>query len=387
MSNKKNWSLSYKIKISLVALGIIAGIGAIGGFSYGIIQKQNSLNNQTLKYNKEDLKQNALLNDGESFTPNQLIFRITDKFNQKMPITFASEYASENRILSPVISGSYWREQLLFGSSTRKSKIDQNSFKDRDFALLSNKGVALNYFIPGYNLVFSSYSNDLEGKLFLRIKFIPKQNNSTYKVQFDEIYEISGFQKFDFSQYQKNMSIDDHINLNFSALETYSSFDDLAKSYKAGSNEEKIQISKSILEFTTSKSATVNWENTILEFDKNKKEINTIPYLNPVVNAASFDIDKLSDTKVINTSETLLKTYQLNVSLEEYFKIKTTWIKNLELVAKEKELSDLNLEDIKKSYDSITQMFTVLKLNGVQDGYQVKFSDKITIEDDKYKFF
>lgn len=288
----------------------------------------------------------------------------------------ASSYATVNSTTNVQVSNNYWTDELIF-----KRLASDEELQTKDFILKDANGTFLNYFKDKYIIDFSSFANDLEGELYLKVSLREIASTSSLPKVVDHVFKVSGFKKVTFEDNKKYLFINS-ARLNMEGLIPFKNVEGLKQKYNSSSNEDKAQLINSFVEFDLSNSAIVNLELSSISFDQNKLKI--APALQLKVNAATQK--NLYSTQIFTGEKEYISAKEFEVDLGKYFKIKNTWATQVTLSGATKDLSELTLDDIKNSFNKSTLTFSSLKLNHIPDGFKARISESIGETDNKYIF-
>ncbi|WP_025755125.1 MAG1430 family protein [Mycoplasmopsis cricetuli] len=352
---KSRWNDIRKIIIPIIA---ITETITIVGLSIGLAQA-----------NKNKQKTNHF---------DQFFLSFTKKGEEIAAKKFASQYASNNSILNSKFTSALLRDQFIFKKIFDQNKINQEKF----FTLTKADGTLLNFFNDTYDLSFSSYADDVNGKLLIKVNLITR-GSVDKKENIEQIYELDGFQKITPENYKKYMFLSD-LSFNISSFADFESFDDFKNQYTQADSLKKGEINSKILNFNSSPTSTLNFLKTTLIF-KDDYQFEITPVLSAVANNASKE--NLNATTILDQENFYVKTPIKFLSLKQYFDFKTNYSSKISFNQSNiKNLNNLTFDDFKKTFNKNLQRFNLLGLENIPQGYSYKMIEDIQEDQQNYIF-
>ncbi|UUM19928.1 MULTISPECIES: MAG1430 family protein [unclassified Mycoplasma] len=289
---------------------------------------------------------------------------------------FASHYATQNQTGDVQISKKYWAEQLFFDTIPNQNDIDK-----RDFNLIDKKSTLLNAFRDKYVISFESYANDVEGELYLKVTLADFISKIGTRQNTEKIFTLKGFKKATFDN-QKNFLYTNSAQINMDGLLSFNSFSQISDQYKKDNEQDKSNLIKSIINYDLPISTSIDYSKSQIEFKDDQIKIK--PYLVAKVNFASAD--KLNNTTTLSSSSEQIFGIEKTLNFKNYFDFKSAWGSKITLSGTSQKLSELTIDQIKRSFDLKTLSFRDIKLDNVPSTYTYKISQDIVEKDNQYIF-
>ncbi|AMD81333.1 hypothetical protein MCANPG14_00903 [Mycoplasmopsis canis PG 14] len=219
----------------------------------------------------------------------------TGKLDKKE--VFASKYANNPTFIkssfnTPRGDSSFWKNQLIFSRILQQNELN----KDKLFGLNHPKNIILNKFTDKFKISFNSYANDLEGILYLKVTFTPK-DSTKLSDQFEHIFSLNGFKKYNENDFSEGMFIK-NININKENIKQFNNFnafiDEYNKANSQGEEKKSEFINKMFSSFDSSPTASLDSKSINLEFDKANNKIIFKSILKALINASTEkDLNKI----------------------------------------------------------------------------------------------
>ncbi|QDF65115.1 hypothetical protein FIV53_02340 [Mycoplasma nasistruthionis] len=228
---------------------------------------------------------------------------------------YASFYASapvDSQITNKYFNSAAWASALTYLKQPTQSEFNETKL----FVLQNPKTAVLSQsYTNNYTISYTSYANDLEGVLYLKATFTPKNSSETNK-PFDVTYTLDGFKKLDVNTSNRltNSLLATPEALNQTQMkEKYSSFENFKQSYMAipaSDKAKQIEFIKSNFPINTLNStAVLNYDSfNELTFTENRVTL-TLKYDIKVANASK---DNLEAVKTVPTNQEFTNTYDLS---------------------------------------------------------------------------
>ncbi|SJZ46317.1 MAG1430 family protein [Mycoplasmopsis verecunda] len=260
-----------KITKILITYGVIgtATIGGIIGVSVAISQQHHS------KLGAKELKNYKLQNTAALSNKNK---------------TLASTYATRNLSFDEITnwSSSNWKRELINKKLLTTEDIQNPKFDKKFFLYNGSKPLqALFDSVDISSIEMTSYANDLNGTLFLKVVYpvtkSMKELDSTLGDNITEIYTLNGFDTFPTNNpYATSNTID--IAPNETAFKDFANIQDLKQAYETINKERDTEPSKvqdwfkKYFDISLANVTALDYSSLALIFDSNSSDKFTIQY-------------------------------------------------------------------------------------------------------------
>ncbi|MEJ1834625.1 MAG1430 family protein [Mycoplasmopsis synoviae] len=365
--------LKFKYKLILLLLSAAATLSATVGVSVLAFSKvQNTKEVNRIYYQEQNI--NTI--GGSVVTLDNFVFNASARVKNYYANSF-----SNHRIYNSANSGydstpNYWSKLLTFSKAPTLAEL-----QSKDFTLMTPDGIFLNYYLGAFQISFDSFSDELNGTLYLQVTLTSKTNPANV---ITKVFEASGFKKVSEDSGDlnlRNLLSFNSVNLNFTYLDSFKNLDDFKAQYTSGAATEKLSMIQSAFNFETSTVASVDFLNSSLVFDDN----NDLKFNLRLTANVPMAIPTNLDQKVRLDNIYLDITTQSYSLLKDYFAAKVVGDK---LSFATDGLDKYTIEDIKKSFDLLGANYALLNVNNLPVEYNLKFIDIpfLNPETNEYEF-